>query len=84
MKVLCIDNSNKPNEIRTSNWIKLKQEYNVVKIKRNRLTNEEFFELEEIKPDAPYGGYKVTRFSFDLTELLDLVKSKEIPEEVFA
>lgn len=84
MNVICIDNSGKPNEVRTSNWINLKQEYTVVKLKRNSLTNEQFFELEEVKPDSPYGGYKITRFSFDVLELNELLKSKEIPEETFA
>ena len=70
MKVICINNKYRANEIKESNWLKLGEEYTVVKLLKSVITGEQFYELEEVKPDSPYGGYKVTRFAIPESEIL--------------
>jgi hypothetical protein len=62
MKVICIDDSNRPQEVPTSCWLVAGQEYTVLKVGKNKLTNEDYFILQEVQPHLPYGGYKVDRF----------------------
>jgi len=62
MVVICIDASFRPEDIPTSAWPKEKEEYTVLRVGKNKLTNEEYFILQEIQPPLPYGGYKVDRF----------------------
>ena len=72
MKVICIDDSYKPNSISNSHWIKKGETYTVVKISQNMLSREMFFILEEVEPDdKTFGGYKVNRFSFTEEEILE-------------
>lgn len=80
MEALCIDDTNKPNEIQQKNWIKKGQTYTVVKLYTNPLSGEHYFALEEVRPDPPYGGYKVERFSFDVNDLSEFLEGKK--EEV--
>lgn len=80
MNCLCINNSNRPNEIRLSNWLELHKEYTVVKLKVSKITGEQFFVLEEVSPDAPYGGYLISRFSFDLADLEALLADNKVEE----
>lgn len=61
-KVICIDASCKPEEIPNSSWLVEGQEYTVLKVGKNKLTNEEYFILQEVQITPPYGGYKVDRF----------------------
>jgi len=77
MKVICIDDTCKPNEVQQKNWIKKGKEYTALRLYRNPLSGEQFFALEEVQPDAPYAGYKIQRFSFDVEEFLRLFLSKE-------
>ncbi len=71
MKVTCIDDTHKPNEVQQKNWIKKGQEYTALRLYRNPLSGEQFFALEEVQPDAPYAGYKVQRFAFDVQEFIE-------------
>ena len=57
MKVICLDDSNRPNEVKLTNWVKKDKDYTVVKLLYNPIQNKRFFVLEEVQPDAPYGGY---------------------------
>ena len=81
-KVICIDDSMKPNEISSKHWIKKGDKYTVVKMCISKLTNDKYFVLEEIKPDNPlYGGYNIKRFGIDVNDLEELVKEKELELE---
>jgi hypothetical protein len=61
-KVICVDASFKPQEIPISCWLVEGQEYTVLNVRKNKITNEDYFILKEIQPTPPYGGYKVDRF----------------------
>jgi hypothetical protein len=70
MKVICINDKYKPESISNPHWIKKDEVYTVVKMIKNKLSNELFFVLEEIEPDDKlYGGYKATRFSLTPEEI---------------
>ena len=81
-KVICIDDSAKPNEISSKHWIKKGEKYTIVKMCISKLTNDKYFVLEEVKPDNPlYGGYNIKRFGVDINDLEELVKEKELELE---
>ncbi|MCU0354230.1 MAG: hypothetical protein MUD08_10915 [Cytophagales bacterium] len=54
MKVICIDDTHKPNEVQQKNWVKKGKEYTALRLYRNPLSGEQFFALEEVQPDPPY------------------------------
>jgi hypothetical protein len=70
-KVICIDASCRPQEIPISCWLIEGQEYTVLRISRNKITNEDYFILQEVQPTPPYGGYKVDRFVLPNPDSLD-------------
>ena len=81
-KVICIDDSAKPNDISSKHWIKKGEKYTVVKMCISKLTNDKYFVLEEVKPDNPlYGGYNINRFGIDINDLEEMVKEKELELE---
>jgi|GEM_PF-6221103 len=81
MKLICIDDTCKPNEVQQKNWIKKGQEYTALQLYRNPLSGEQFFALEEVQPDSPYAGYKVQRFAFNIEEFLEKFVKQEVPEQ---
>ena len=78
-KVICIDDSAKPNEISNKNWIVKGQTYTVVKMCISKLTKDRYFVLEEISTGDPlWGGYNVKRFSIAPEDIDELIKEKEL------
>ena len=64
-KVICINDTNKPNEIPNSQWVKKGSIYTVTKISKMNIQNGILgFELAEINLDgcAPYKYYAAERF----------------------
>jgi hypothetical protein len=80
-KVICIDDSAKPNEISSTQWIKKGEKYTVVKMCISKLTNDKYFILEEVQPESPYGGYNIKRFGIAPEDIEELVKEKELELE---
>ena len=63
MKVKCIDDSHRPEDISLSNWIKKNEEYTVSRVIKINMTGDLAFELEEVATGSPlYAGYNVKRF----------------------
>lgn len=82
MKVICVDDSHKPNEISSKHWVKKGERYTVVKMCISKLTNDKYFVLEEVQPDNPlWGGYHIRRFGIDINDLDEMVKEKELELE---
>lgn len=50
MKVICTDDSYKPNDISIKNWVVKNNIYTVVKMCISKITNDRYFVLEEIQP----------------------------------
>ena len=80
-RIICIDDSNKPNDITNKNWVVKNNKYTVVKMCNSKLTGDKYFVLEEIQPESPYGGYNINRFGVDINDLEELVKEKELELE---
>lgn len=80
-KVICTDDSFRPNEVSIKNWVVKGQVYTVVKMCISKLTNDRYFVLEEISPGMPYGGYHIRRFSIAPEDIEELVKEKELELE---
>jgi hypothetical protein len=81
-KVICTDDSAKPNDISNKNWVKKNEKYTVVKMCISKLTNDKYFVLEEIRPDNPlYGGFNVKRFSIAPEDIEELIEKDELQLE---
>jgi len=80
MKVECIDDSHRPEDISMSNWIKKGVIYTVEKLIKINMTGDYAFELEEVKTNSPlYAGYNIKRFK-PVDELPDDVLERELEE----
>ena len=60
--VLCIDDTDKPNEIPDKDWIEAGEVYTVQRVLYNPIAEAHMFDLLEVKTPAPFGGYTVSRF----------------------
>lgn len=79
-KCTCIDDKNRPNEIKISNWVVKDREYHVIATAKNPITNQLMFKLAEIDTGCPeYWGYRSDRFSFNEEDIHTLF---EVQEEV--
>ena len=77
MTVVCINDSNRPPDIPSTNWIKKDVEYTVLRVGMNKLTQEEYFVLQEVQPTPPYGGYKINRFRLPHPEAIEAQYEKQ-------
>ena len=74
-KVICTDDTHRPNEISIKNWVVKGQVYTVVKMCISKLTGDKYFVLNEISTGNPlYGGYNIKRFSIAPEDIEELVK----------
>lgn len=80
MKALCVNDSNRPNEVPKSNWVKLGQEYTVTRVMKLNIQNTYGVELAEIdlKPFSPYEYFSADRFAFDTVKDLEEVAEEAI------
>lgn len=89
-RVICIDDSNRPNDIPTSKWIKKGQPYTVIQVDKIRLQGGMLgFKLAEIDLDScfPYQYFAASRFGVpkeDQVGVEEYLESllKEIKKEV--
>lgn len=86
MRVTCINDSNRPNEVPLSRWVKKGKEYNIIKImKMTQQGGIGGVKLEEINNDDlfPWSYFNINRFSFT-QELLDeaIEKGEIVMEEL--
>ena len=81
-KVICIDDSAKPNEISINNWVVKGQVYTVVKMCISKITNDRYFVLDEITTGNPlYGGYNIKRFGIAPEDIQELIENNELQLE---
>jgi len=84
MKVLCINDKNRPNEVPESHWVKEGSVYTVVRTcKLNIQGGKIGYELEEISLDAysPYEYFDSARFNPYIGPVVDVALQ---PEELIA
>ena len=85
MKVVCINNSNKPDKIPAAQWPEKGKAYTVVRaVKMAIQANMLGFDLEEINLEGcfPYEFYDAKRFAIVSTSKTE--KAEEVLEEDFA
>lgn len=80
-KVICIDDTMKPNDISNKNWVIKGNTYSVVKMCVSKLSNDRYFVLQEVQTPAPWGGFNIKRFSIAPEDIEELVKEKELELE---
>jgi hypothetical protein len=80
-KVICTDDTHRPNEISSTQWIKKGEKYTVVKMCISKLSNDKYFVLEEVQPPAPWGGYNIKRFGIAPEDIEELVETNELELE---
>lgn len=89
-EVTCIDDSNKPNDIPSSRWVKKGQKYTVIKVAKMLIQGGLVgFKLEELNIDEffPYQFFAANRFAIQLNPAWDIEAQlekllKEAKEEV--
>lgn len=80
--VICLDNSGKPESIKTKDWVEEGKSYKVVKIIRAKIQNKMGYVLEEIQTNDPaFFGYDVARFGLSIWEIERMINSGEIEVE---
>ena len=86
MKVICINDKNRPNEIPTSKWVKEKVEYNVIKADYMNMQNKILgYQLAEIDLSdcVPYLYFAASRFAIlQPDEETERVVEEELEEEL--
>ena len=74
-EVTCIDDSNKPNDIPSSRWVKKGQTYTVIKVAKMLIQGGLVgFKLEELNIDEffPYQFFAANRFAIQLNNAWDI------------
>lgn len=82
VRVICIDNKNKPSIIPQSSWVKEEIEYTVIRVLTSLNENSKnvlMFDIAEkdISMYAPYGYFRATRFAVhqdDIEKLEELAR----------
>ena len=76
MKIICINDANKPKEIPAEKWIKLHQVYTLVGVQNLLSSNSFGFELDEIKLDETGKSYpaKITRVNGKIDPVSQTIK----------
>ena len=82
VRVICIDDKNKPNIIPKEHWVKEEDEYIVIRVATSLHENSKnvlMFDLAEkdISEYEPYGAFRATRFAVhkdDIEKLEELAK----------
>ena len=81
-KIMCLDNSGKPESIKTKDWLIEGNLYTPVKVIRAKIQNKYGYVLEEIQTNDPlFFGYDVARFSTPFAVLEEMIKKGEIEVE---
>ena len=83
MTVECINDSNRPNEVPTSRWIKKGNKYNIIQVAYMTQQNIYGCKLEEINNDDlyPYSYFALTRFAVTKDEVEEAVEKNELEFE---
>ena len=79
IRCICINDKKKPNEIPTSHWVKLNEQYHITHIfKMVKFGNEIGVTLKEIDllslKDCPYEQFKLNRFAIHQDDLEKFLK----------
>lgn len=84
-KVICIDDSNRPNEVPSTRWIKKGEKYTIRSVCKMLQQNIYGCRLEEINNDDlfPYSYFALYRFAIPEEEIEQAIEEKELVLEEF-
>ena len=83
-KVICIDDSHRPNEIPANRWLKKDAIYTVEKVGKD-FAGVYFFFLTELPGTPPYLGFNINRFRpVDELPTMEEIEKALQPDEVAA
>lgn len=83
MKVICLNDKNRPNEVPASRWIKKDEEYTIISVAFMTIQNTYGCKLAEINNDDlfPYQYFALNRFAISRTEIETAIKEQELELE---
>lgn len=83
LRVTCINDKNKPNEIPTSRWVKKDEEYTIISVMFLTIQNTYGCKLAEINNDDlfPYQFFALDRFAITKSEIETAIEEKELELE---
>jgi hypothetical protein len=84
ISVICIDDSNRPNEVPITRWLELHQEYTIIKVMIMKVQGGlAGVKLEEINNDDlfPWTYFRADRFGQTEEQLMEYIKNKELEVE---
>ena len=89
MKLICIDDMNRPKQIPPSKWVVAMEEYTPIRIakmaKQGNILGVELAEICLDETNAPYELFRLDRFAFNMIEwqeLQDLIAMTDEREEL--
>ncbi len=83
-KCVCLDDTNRPNEVPSTNWVKKGNSYHIIHIAQMVTQNNVLgVKLAEINNDAyfPYSFFSIKRFAMPIDELIKFEKLFK-PEDI--
>lgn len=85
MKVICINDKDRPNEVPSSRWIKEGNKYTIVSVSYMSQQNIYGCKLEEINNDDlfPWTFFALNRFAITTEEVEKAIKEKELELEEY-
>lgn len=83
MKVICIDDKNRPNEVPANRWVKINEEYTIIAVAYLTIQNTYGCKLAELNNDDlfPYQYFALNRFAISVHEIESAVKNQELELE---
>ncbi len=84
IKVIAIDDSNRPNEVPITRWIKCNEEYTIIKVMLMKVQGGlAGVKLEEINNDDlfPWTYFRADRFGMTKEQLMEYIERKELEVE---
>ena len=80
MKVICINDKNRPNEVPMNRWVKKNEEYTITSVMFMTIQNTYGCKLAEINNDDlfPYQFFALNRFAVSKTEIEEAINENEL------
>jgi len=80
MKVICINDKNRPNEVPLNRWVKKDEEYTIIAVTFLTIQNTYGCKLAEINNDDlfPYQFFALDRFAISKSEIEEAINENEL------
>jgi len=80
MKVICINDKNRPNEVPMNRWVKKGEEYTIIAVTFLTIQNTYGCKIAEINNDDlfPYQFFALDRFAISKSEIEEAINENEL------